>query len=144
MQLIKSFNSKLRSFFRRKRNRDRVYVYHPDLEYCETSWFLKFYSALGCITIPKPEKYCPGDFTDIFRSTDDKDISTIPSFQNLQSAFGSSNNLEDIEEDLEVITLGEDLPPVESEGDQEYPLAMLIAWEYPEEEMPKFFYLGYY
>jgi hypothetical protein len=21
---------------------------------------------------------------------------------------------------------------------------MLIAWEYPKEEMPKFFYLGYY
>ena len=144
MQLIKSFNSELRSFFRRKRNRDRVYVYHPDVEYYQTSWFLKFYSAVGCITIPQPEKYSPGEFTDIFSSSNDKDTTTIPSFQNLQSASESSSNLEDIDEDLEVITLGEDLPPVESEGDQEYPLAMLIAWEYPEEEMPKFFYLGYY
>ena len=144
MQLFNSFTSKLRSFFRRKRNRDRVYVYNPDLEYYETGWFFKFYAALGCINLPKPEKYSPGNFTNIFSSTDDEDASTIHSFQNLRSASGSCSSLEDIEEDLEVITLGEDLPPVESEGDQEYPLAMLIAWEYPEEEMPKFFYLGYY
>ena len=144
MQLCKSLTSKLSSFFRRKRNRDRVYVYDPDLEHYRTSWFLRFYSALGCINIPQPEKYQPGEFTNIFSSTEDKETSTTPSFQNLQSTSGSGNLLEDEDEDLEVITLGEDLPPVESEGDQDYPLAMLIAWEYPEEEMPKFFYLGYY
>ena len=144
MQLFKSFTSKLTSFFRRKRNRDRVYVYNPDLEHYRTSWFLKFYSALGCIRIPKPEKYNPGDFTDIFSSTSNQDTSNSLSFQTLQPTLESGSDMDDIEEDLDVITLGEDLPPVESEGDQEYPLAMLIAWEYPEEEMPKFFYLGYY
>ena len=144
MQLCKSLTTKLTSFFRRKRNRDRVYVYDPDLEHYRTSWFLRFYSALGCINIPQPEKYQPGEFSDIFSSSDNKDGSTSPSFQTLQPAVGSGSDIDEIEEDLEIITLGEDLPPVESEGDQEYPLAMLIAWEYPEEEMPKFFYLGYY
>ena len=47
----------------------------------------------------------------------------------------------DLEEDLEVIILGEDLPPVESEGSQEEPLPLLVAWE---ESEPRFFYLGYY
>ena len=143
MQLIKSVKSTVTSFFRRKRNRDRVYVYDPDLEHYQTSWFLNFYSALGCIRLPRPEKYNPDDFTDIFSSTepDAKDDST-PSFQKLKTA--PETNLDDLEEDIDVIELKEDLPPVESEGDQEYPLAMLIAWEYPEEEGPKFFYLGYY
>ena len=146
MQLVRSLTTKLSSFFRRKRNRDRVYVYNPDLEQYRTGWFLKFYAALGCINIPTPEKYQPGEFMDIFSCTDNEDASSISSFQTLQPAFGSANNMDEVEEDqdLEIITLGEDLPPVESEGDQEYPLAMLIAWEYPEEEMPKFFYLGYY
>ena len=65
MQLFKSF----KSFFRRKRNRDRVYVYDPDLDYYNKSWFLKFYSALGCINLPKREKYNPDYFTDIFSSS---------------------------------------------------------------------------
>jgi hypothetical protein len=152
MQLIKSFKSKLSSLFRRKRNRDRVYVYDPDLEHYRTSWFLKFYSALGCIHLPRPEKYNPDEFTDIFGldkpDVSKKDISTTdPSFQTVKPASETDlvdlNNA-DLEDDLDVISLEDDLPPVESEGDQEYPLAMLIAWEYPKEEMPKFFYLGYY
>ena len=144
MQLCKSLTTKLSSFFRRKRNRDRVYVYDPDLEHYRASWFLRFYSAIGCINIPKPEKYHPGEFTDICSTMGQDDISISSAFQTYQPAVGSGSDIDEIEEDLEIITLGEDLPPVESEGDQEYPLAMLIAWEYPEEEMPKFFYLGYY
>ena len=36
----------------------------------------------------------------------------------------------DIDKDSDIVTLEEDLPPVESEGDQEYLRAMLIAQDY--------------
>ena len=47
------------------------------------------------------------------------------------------------EADLETITLDGDISSDETEGEQECPLAMLIAWEFPEEQVPQFFYLGY-
>ena len=127
-----------------------MYVYDPDLEHYRKSWFLKFYSALGCIHLPKPEKYNPDSFTDISGLDKPANLKEDPSttnlpFQRVQSSCEAyTEDLDFVEDDLEVISLEEDLPPVESEGDQESPLAMLIAWEYPEEEMPKFFYLGYY
>ena len=60
MPSFKSEKSKIKSFFRSKqRNRDRVYIYNPDD--FQPSWFFRFYSAMGCISIPQPDT-----FTDIF------------------------------------------------------------------------------
>ena len=146
MQLAKSFSSKFTSFFRRKRNRDRVYVFDSDLEHYNTSWFLKIYSALGCIHLPRPEKYYPDNFTDICIPIE-PEVTSTPSTPYFQTPKPTPlNNLDeldfiDLEDELEVMSMEEDLPPVESDGDQESPLAMLVAWECSE---PKFFYLGYY
>ena len=51
MLRLKSFTSMLTSFFRRKQDGNRGQLYDPDLGH-RRSWFLKFYSPLGCITIP--------------------------------------------------------------------------------------------
>jgi hypothetical protein len=51
----------------------------------------------------------------------------------------------DKEEDLELeeIDLEQEVERDESLGDQEEPLPLIIAFEYPEEEMPVWFHLGY-
>lgn len=147
MPSFKSVKSKLKSFFRSKQNRDRVYIYDPD--YYQPSWFLRFYRAMGCISIPQPEKYNPDTFTDIFDlfkpdvDEDEKEFSNPSKLQSPSSETCEDQDCDfaDLEEDLEVIILGEDLPPVESEGSQEEPLPLLVAWE---ESEPRFFYLGYY
>jgi len=41
-------------------------MYDPDLEHYQIFCFLKFYSTLGCIHLPRPEKYEPDNFADIF------------------------------------------------------------------------------
>ena len=132
LQLVKS----LKSVFRRKRrNPDRVYVFDPDVEEFNyrKSWFLRFYSALGCISLPKPQKYYP-EFTDVFQE---------PLRPKTPAPPVCESCTEFDESDIELIELGDDILPVESEGEQEDPLHMIIAWEYPEEQMPVFHYLGY-
>ena len=104
---------------------------------------------MGCISIPQPEKYNPDTFTDIFDlfkpdvDEDEKEFSNPSKLQSPSSETCEDQDCDfaDLEEDLEVIILGEDLPPVESEGSQEEPLPLLVAWE---ESEPRFFYLGYY
>ena len=121
-------------------------MYDPDLDYYNKSWFLKFYSALGCINLPKREKYNPDYFTDIFSSstTNNTTCSQHDNFQKQGTTDRGYMETEIVEEtDLETITLDGDFSSDETEGEQECPLAMLIAWEFPEEQMPQFFYLGY-
>ena len=104
-------------------------MYDPDLDYYNKSWFLKFYSALGCINLPKREKYNPDYFTDIFSSstTNNTTCSQHDNFQKQGTTDRGFMETEIVEEkDLETITL---------DGD--------FSWEFPEEQMPQFFYLGY-
>ena len=97
-------------------------------------------------TSRRPEKYYPDNFTDICIPIEpDVKVTSTPSTPYFQTPKPLNNldelDLTDLEDELEVMSMEEDLPPVESDGDQESPLAMLVAWESSE---PKFFYLGYY
>ena len=121
-------------------------MYDPDLEFYNTSLFLKFYSALGCINLPKREKYQPEEFTDIFskpeiKSTSCNQLDNFPKDGTIYTSILETKEVEEME--IETIILDGDLSPDEAQGEQEYPLPMLIAWEFTEEDEPKFFYLGY-
>ena len=126
----------------RKNKPDRVYIYDEEVEALHHSKFLRFYSALGFIHIPKRQKYDPESHNQSSRPSTARPATPHPI---TSSPAPSCSTLieEDFEEVVEVITLEADLPPKADEGDQVEPLPVVIAWEYPEEEMPVFLSIGY-
>ena len=126
----------LKTMLRRRKNKDRVYVYDEEVECIHRSAFMKVFSAIGFVHLPKRQKYQP---------------ETLPKPSKLNTPpttlHTGDMHLEDVlEEDIEVINLGDSLPPNPLEGQPWDPMAIVIAWEYPEEEMPVFLdfhYLGY-
>ena len=141
----------LKSIFRRTKNNDRVYIYEYDEESGRQhrSTFHKFFSAIGIARKAKRQKYDPLKFSDSSPSPSSPDNSpSSPSPPPNVQTITPTNVYDDIdlEDRLELMTLGDDLPPNPLYGEPWDPLAIVIAWEYPEEEMPVFLdfhYLGY-
>ena len=67
---MERFKSKIRTWFSVRRGTDRVYVYDEDVENFKGSCFLNCYSLLGCVKVPRPTKYDPYNFSDVFRNPD--------------------------------------------------------------------------
>ena len=132
-----SFTS-IKNIFRRKKNKDRVYVYDEDhvneVSY-KLPWFLRFYAAMGCIVVPRPTKYYP-EFDDVFIDN------SIPARTESTVLVGSNNNMSDqdffspdFEDDLELIDISQDIEPNKDEGEQfEGWRGPLIGFRYKEEE----------
>ena len=115
MVSMKKLTAYISHRLRPRRTKTRVYVYDPDLEDYRRTPFIRFYSALGCIVLPKPEKYHPDPpFTDIFSvssSCSSASSSPVPSrpcsklsnCSNFYDDFESDN----FEDDLEIFILDE-------------------------------------
>ena len=121
---------KVTKCFRKKRS-DRVYVYDEEVEAYRRSRFARFYGALGFIHVPRREKYQP-------------EVRVRESPLPLPSRSTSVEGEEWEVEGVEVLTLEGDLPPRTEEGEQLEPLPVIIAWEYPEEQMPVFLDFHYF
>ena len=132
----------------KKNKSDRVYIYDEEVEALHQSKFLRVYAALGFIHLPKRQKYNPERHNLKSRPSSANPATFLnpatprPVTSSPAPSFSTMIE-EDCEEELEVITLEADLPPKTDEGDQDEPLPVVIAWEYPEEEMPVFLSIGY-
>ena len=144
-------SSTLKSIFRKEKNNDRVYIYKEESGHQNRSTLHKFYSAIELARKPKRRKYNPLKFAfnSLSPSSPDNSPSSPSLPHNLQTQAPRNRSRcddVDLEDGLEVITLGDDLPPNPLDGEPWDPLAIVIAWEYPEEEMPVFLdfhYMGY-
>ena len=119
----------------RRKKSDRVYVFDEEVEAYRKSRFIRFYSAIGFIHAPKREKYDPEKFPSTAQSP--RPRSPRPRSPRPRSPCNTIRP-EQEEEEVEVVTLGRDLPPRPEEGEPWDPLPVIIAWEYPEEDMPVF------
>ena len=96
-----------------RRSKTRVYVFDPDVEDYRRTPFIRFYSALGCIVLPTPEKYHPDPpFTDIFSiPTPSSTPSPVPfrPYSRLEkcSNFYDDFDSDDFEDDFEIFILDE-------------------------------------
>ena len=123
----------IKSSLCRRKNPDRVYLYRE--KDMARSIFRKLTQAIGLKS--KDKKYHPEKFQ--------HSVSTSSSNSTKSGVMSPSINTyvpTDEELELEVIELVE-VPRDESEGEQEEPLPLIIAFEYGEEEMPVWFHFGY-
>ena len=104
MKVVKT----LKTVLRRMKNRDRVYVYDEEVECIHRSTFMRVYSAIGFVHLPKRQKYQPATSPTVFTSLYSSSTSGCV-----------SPGCSVLEEDIDVITLGDDIPP----------RAIIIAWE---------------
>ena len=134
MRSVKSFKS---VFCRR--NPDRVYVMEDTRK--PQNLLTRCMKALGFK--PMERKYNPDEFN--HRSdpsfSDELTASQNKIVPNCNILLDTDESEDDLE--LDIIDLEVEVPRDESLGDQEEPLPMVIAFEYPEEEMPVWFHLGY-
>ena len=132
---------KIKSVFRYRKNPDRVYMIEDDTK--PRNVVNRFYKALGLK--PRDRKYNPEKFDPV--------LNPLPQISSSHIALptkaipNNSSNLDtsefDDELELDIIDLEVEVPRDASLGDQEEPEPLIIAFEYPEEEMPVWFYLGY-
>ena len=132
---------KIKSVFRYRKNPDRVYMIEEDTK--PRIFATRFYKALGLK--PRDRKYNPEKFDPV--------LNPLPQISSSHIALptkaipNNPSNLDtsefDDELELDIIDLEVEVPRDASLGDQEEPEPLIIAFEYPEEEMPVWFHLGY-
>ena len=102
---MERFKSKLRTWFSVRRGTDRVYVYDEDVENFKGSCFLNCYSFLGCVKVPRPAKYDPYNFSNVFSKSDIQNTrhlsqttysSSARNSANIRTRFDDELNLEEI------------------------------------------------
>ena len=93
-----TFRLKFRTLF--KRRTDRVYVFDEEVDNFKGSCFFNCYSLLGCVKVPRPTKYDPGKFSDVFGVPDIKSnrklSQTSYSLSVRNSSLDDELNLEEI------------------------------------------------
>ena len=120
----------LKNILKSKKTSDRA-GYDEDVEGYKRTRFLRFYSALGCIHLPKRTKYNPNNFTEFRPLTPliDSPRDTwipAPGPTHLLKTHIPRNIRED--DDLEVIVLGEDISPNPAAGNQWDRIMIAFAW----------------
>ena len=132
---------KIKSVFRYRKNPDRVYMIEDGTK--PRNVVTRFYKALGLK--PRDRKYNPEKFDPVLNPL--PQISSALWVLPTKAISNSPSNLNtsefDDELELDIIDLELDVPRDASLGDQEEPEQLIIAFEYPEEEMPLWFHLGY-
>ena len=131
----------IKSVFCRRKNPDRVYMMEDKRK--PRNFLSRSLRALGLK--PRKRKYNPNKFDHISGAPLAK-IQPQPVVPTKVCSYISldtdDSDFED-ELDLEIIDVEVDVPRDDKLGDQEEPEPLIIAFEYPEEEMPVWFHLGY-
>ena len=128
----------IKSAFRRRKNPDRVYLYEERRSH---SFFRRFLNKFGIKQ--RDRKYHPEKFQ--FSDVSSVSIRAKTSHPRAVQSRVNDSDPAVFEEDLdiEIIDLEVEVPIDETVGEQEEPLPLIIGFEYPEEEMPVWFHLGY-